>query len=332
MRTRERVALAMLAIVGLTTTSVLTSANALGETRVQAVVTVSTAAQLTQALSAVNPGDTIQLAANTTFRGQFKAARSGTSSQRITLTGPRSAVIQGTGGRTFELTGSYWTLSGFRITGGQKGLMALGVRNTEVRSLQVDGIGHEAIHFQHTSTDNVVRDSEIANTGLEYAGYGEGVYFGSAVSNWPGGATDRSDRNRALNNKFGPNVRAEAIDIKEGTTGGEISGNTFDGTGMTGEHFADSWIDLKGNGYRVTGNTGRKVFVGNRTYGGFEVHEQLAGWGRDNTFASNTADVQSQYAYGFYLHKTNTGNRICASNRVTNAGKGFSNVTASAGC
>jgi hypothetical protein len=327
MRTRERVFLATVAVAVVTTTSVLTSTMA-----VAATISVSTSAQLTQALANAQPGDVIQLAANTTFKGTFKAAKSGTSSKRITLTGPRSAVIDGTGGgRTLELTGSYWTITGFRITGGQKGLMALGVHNTEVSKLKVDGIGHEAVHFQHTSTDNVVRDCEISNTGVEYAGYGEGVYFGSANSNWPDGQVDRSDRNKALNNKFGPNVRAEAIDIKEGTTGGELSGNTFDGTGMTGEHFADSWVDVKGNNYKISDNVGHKILVASSNHGGYEVHQQLSGWGQNNTFSGNTSDPQSQYAWGFYAQTAN-GNKFCASNKVSNAGKGFSNITATAGC
>jgi hypothetical protein len=327
MRTRERVLLATVAVAGLTTTSVLT-----GTTAVAATTNVSTSAQLTQALLNVQPGDTIQLAANTTFKATFKAPKSGTSSKRITLTGPRSAVIDGTGGgRTLELTGSYWTITGFRITGGQKGLMALGVHNTEVRSLKVDGIGHEAIHFQYTSTDNVVRDSEISDTGLEYAGYGEGVYFGSAESNWPNGQADHSDRNKALNNKFGPDVRAEAIDVKEGTTGGELTGNTFDGTGMSGVHSADSWVDVKGNNYKVAGNVGHKILVASSNHGGFEVHQILAGWGQNNMFTQNTADPQSQYAWGFYAQSSN-GNKFCASNKVSNAGKGFSNTATTSGC
>ncbi|QFU87249.1 right-handed parallel beta-helix repeat-containing protein [Amycolatopsis sp. YIM 10] len=297
-----------------------------------AVITVQTGAELSSALSAVKPGDTIQLAAGKTFTGNFKAPVSGTASARITLKGPRDAVLKASGGRGLELTGSYWNLEGFTITGGQKGLMALGVRHTVVSGLRVHHIGHEAIHFQHGSTDNVVRDTEISDTGTQTPDYGEGIYFGSAKSNWPGGTPDRSDRNKALNNKIGPNVAAEAIDVKEGTSDGELSGNTFDGTGQQGANSGDSWVDVKGNGYRVTNNKGSKVFVTTKSYGGFEVHTQLTGWGENNTFANNAADVQSAGAYGFYVHKKDLGNKVCASNTVTNAGKGFSNVPATEGC
>ncbi|WP_158885545.1 right-handed parallel beta-helix repeat-containing protein [Amycolatopsis anabasis] len=303
-----------------------------GATAAPAVTTVNTSAELTRALSTVHPGDTIQLAEGKTFTGNFKAAVSGTESARITLRGPRSAVIKASGGRTLELTGSNWNIEGFTITGGQKGLMALGVRNTVVDGLKVHGIGHEAIHFQHGSSDNVVKNCEISDTGKETPDYGEGIYFGSAKSNWPGGTPDKSDRNQALHNRIGPNVAAEAIDVKEGTTGGTLDGNTFDGTGQTGANSGDSWVDVKGNGYQVTNNKGSKVFVTDKSYGGFEVHVQLSGWGERNTFANNTADVRSQYAYGFYVHKDGLGNKVCASNKVTNAGKGFSNVGTASGC
>ncbi|MFI5565134.1 hypothetical protein ACIA2T_38075 [Amycolatopsis japonica] len=324
MRVRERV-LAVAAGAALLSTLAAYPAQA-------ATVRVGTSEQLTAALASVTPGTVIELAADTTFTGNFKAAKSGTSSSRITLKGPRSAVIKASAGRTLELTGSYWNLTGFTLTGGQKGLMATGVKSTVVDGIKVTGVGHEGIHFQYTSTDNVVKNSEVTDTGREYAGYGEGIYFGSAKGNWPGGTPDRSDRNKALNNKIGPNVRAESIDIKEGTTGGELRGNVFDGTGQSGEHFADSWVDMKGNNYVVADNRGSKVFVHDATYGGFEVHVQLDGWGHGNTFSGNTADVQSSYAYGFYLVKAATGNKVCASNKVTGAGKGFANVAATAGC
>jgi nitrous oxidase accessory protein NosD len=147
--------------------------------------------------------------------------------------------------------------------------MALGVHNTLVDGLKVTGIGNEGIHFQYASSDNVVQNSEISDTGKDNGGFGEGIYSGSANSNWPGGQPDHSDRNKALDNKIGPNVRAE------GTTGGELRGNIFSG---------------------------------------------------------NTADVQAPSAYGFSVVAAVQGNKVCASNTVTGAGKGFANVAATEGC
>jgi len=76
------------------------------------------------------------------------------------------------------------------------------------------------------------------------------------VSNWEANKPDHADRNKILNNRIGPNVAAESIDIKEGTCCGTISGNHFDGTGMKGENSGDSWIDLKGDKYTIENNEG----------------------------------------------------------------------------
>jgi hypothetical protein len=61
-----------------------------------------------------------------------------------------------------------------------------------------------------------------------------------------------------INNRFGPNITAEHIDIKEGTYGGLIQGNYFDGVGMTGENWSNCWVNVKGTNYTVINNTGNK--------------------------------------------------------------------------
>lgn len=42
-----------------------------------------------------------------------------------------------------------------------------------------------------------------------------------------------------INNKIGPKVRSECIDVKENTVGGLIEGNTFDGSGEHAWHLCD---------------------------------------------------------------------------------------------
>jgi hypothetical protein len=115
-------------------------------------------------------------------------------------------------------------------------------------------------------------------------------------------------------------VRAEAVDVKEGTTGGLIEGNRFDGHGMVmSKDWVDSWLEIKGNGYLVRANRG--------TYSlrhGFEAYSVLTGWGSGNTFVDNVADVQGP-GYGFKIGSGTTNTVKCA-NTVTNAGSGASNV------
>ena len=102
-------------------------------------------------------------------------------------------------------------------------------------------IGQEAIHFRSNSCDNTIQNSTISYTGQKDPGYGEAVYIGSAVENWADGVADLSNRNRVLYNHFGPNIAAEAVDIKEATEGHLIDGNFFNGTGMTGANSAGNF-------------------------------------------------------------------------------------------
>lgn len=316
---------ACLSAAGLIVSGLLVPGVAGGSTAAR-IVNVATVSQLTTAIRTAQPGDEIRMA-DGTYATKLVMSVSGTTAAPITLTGSRNAVLNGGGtsnGRAIQLQASNWRLLGFTVTNGQKGIMALGAHNTLVDGVRVHHIGDEAIHFRDASTDNTVQNSEISDTGLREPGFGEGLYFGQAVSNWPSGQPDRSDRNRAINNRIGPNVRAEALDLKEGTTGGEVRGNTFDGTGMTGANFADSWIDAKGNDYRITGNRGTTSLLD-----GFQTHVAVSGWGNGNVFNGNTADVRAS-GFGFNVARGSTGNIVCSNNTVTNAASGVANIALTA--
>jgi hypothetical protein len=145
---------------------------------------------------------------------------------------------------------------GFTVANSKKGIMLDTAQNNLLDGLLVENIDEEAVHFRKGSSDNTIQGSTIRNTGGKTAGFGEGVYIGSAESNWDGDKPDQSNRNRVIKNFFGPGITAEAIDIKEGTSGGLIDGNQFDGKGMTGANYADSWVDVKGTGYTISNNRG----------------------------------------------------------------------------
>ncbi|WP_158881757.1 right-handed parallel beta-helix repeat-containing protein [Amycolatopsis anabasis] len=292
--------------------------------------TVRTADELTAALREATPGSVLELA-DGVYTGQFAISAAGTADQPITLRGSRNAVIDGGGirkGRTIELTGSHWRLQGFTIRNGQKGLMALGVTGVEVSGLEIHDIGDEAVHFQHGSSDNVVRDSVIHDTGKRRPGFGEGIYFGSAKSNWPDSQPDHSDRNKAIGNTLGPNIAAEAIDIKEGTTGGEVRGNTFHGAGQTGENSGESWVNAKGNGYTIADNRGAGAHRS-----GYKTRTEAEGFGCANTFRGNSGSVAPFTAPdGWAFDVTNNGqcggkpNVVCDDNTVTPGGAGLSTI------
>ncbi|GAA3250540.1 hypothetical protein GCM10017691_62630 [Pseudonocardia petroleophila] len=278
---------------------------------------------LTAALADAGPGTVIALAPGT-YRGRFVARTAGTAEAPVTLCGPREAVLDGgpvDDGYTLHLDGvAHWQLRGFTVRGGQKGVMVDGGQRVLVDGLLVEGTGDEAVHLRRHSSDNVVRGLTIRDTGLRREKFGEGIYVGSAESNWcelTGCEPDRSDRNTIEDNTIS-GTTSESVDIKEGTTGGLLRGNRFDGAGMTA---ADAWVNVKGNGWTITGNTGI-----DSPEDGFQVFEILDGWGLDNTFTGNTATVNAD-GYAFNITRNDERNRVSCDNTATGAGSGLTRAT-----
>lgn len=293
---------------------------AAGPANAAAVIDVSTASQLKSALASVAPGDAIRLA-DGTYTGNFKATRPGTSGARITLTGSSGAVLTAGGGYGLHLNGaSYWTVQGVTVKGGQKGIMADAANGVVIDAVTVHDLDMEGVHFRTSSRDGVLKNSRVYDTGRNGRGMGEGVYVGSA-----GDLSDRSDNAQILNNTIGPGVGGENIDIKEGTTGARIIGNTFDGSGLTGANYDDSWVDVKGNNVLVEGNKGSRT-----TDNGYETHTQQSGWGCGTVFRNNSSNLSGatgdkQLAVNVTNSSSSCRTTVYASNTVT-GGKGLTNI------
>ncbi|MDQ1597871.1 MAG: hypothetical protein QOI70_1295 [Microbacteriaceae bacterium] len=278
---------------------------------------VSTSSELHAALAAAKPGSTIHLAPGI-YSGHFQATASGSKDAPISLCGPAGAILDG-GGIQHEYVlhlnkVSYWNLIGFSVRNGQKGVMLDGTVGSIVQGLTVTHTGHEAIHLRTSSTDNTVRDNRVSDTGHLKSKYGEGIYVGTAEPNWckvSGCNPDRSDRNVLVGNIIS-GTTAESVDIKEGTTGGLLVGNSFDGSQIKA---ADSWVDVKGNGWVIENNTGV-----NSPGDGFQTHEILNGWGTKNVFRNNTAHVDGP-GYGFAMRPA-LANVVECNNTVTGAASG----------
>jgi uncharacterized protein YjdB len=303
------------------------------------LVSVSSSAQLHSALSGAQPGDLIQMADGTYGDGsEFRANVAGTESQRITLCGSANAVING--GTISSLSGvsatgaNYWTFSGFTITNAQFGFYGQKSSHMILQGLTIHSIGQEAIEIAVFSKHNAIIGNRIYDTGRLVAEWGEAIYIGSYYTKWctvTGCAPDASDSTLIDGNTIGPDVRAEHVDLKEGTTGGEVRNNTFDGRGMVMSQgsglsgYPASWVIIRGNSYSVHDNTGTTAMVA-----GFRVNNETnAGWawGKNNVFSSNTANV-SGAPYGFLIQtgSTSAGNIVKCSNSVSNASTGFASV------
>ena len=313
------------------------------------IIDVATAAQFTAALAAVRPGQTIRLAPGT-YAGSFIGRQAATGSEPITVTGPATAILtnpDSAGSSTcsvpvdgfdpgygFWLYGApYWRLTGFTEAGAKKGIMIDASPHVTVDGVYVHEIGDEGVHFRRSSADGVIQNSRIENTGQTQPEYGEGIYLGSANSNWScygnTGGVDASDRVQVLNNRVGPNVAAEHVDVKEGTAGGVIRGNTWNGQGIAGQNSADSWLDVKGSDYLIENNTG--TFTSPGVFAnGYETHNPTAGSGCGNVWRNNRSDLGGAGTWAINVTSTSKCaghlNVVYASNTVTNARSGLTNI------
>jgi hypothetical protein len=288
---------------------------------------VSTASELRSALAHASPGEAIVLAPGL-YQGNFNATASGTASAPITLCGPRSAVLEGEGinsGYTLHLNhASYWHVEDFTVEGGQKGVVTDGADHDLLYGLYVHGTGDEAIHLRDFSSYDIVSHNVIRDTGLLMTFFGEGIYVGSAHKNWcrySGCQPDASNYDVIIGNTIS-NTTAENIDIKEGTTGGTITGNHLDGTGMVSSA-ATSLVNVKGNDWTITGNIGTDSIDN-----GLSVHQVYPGWGLGNVFRANQLAVSGP-GYGIYVQSRHLGTVVACNNKVTDAQKGFSNISCS---
>jgi hypothetical protein len=288
----------------------------------RSTVQVSTAAELTEALAAARPGASIALAPGV-YQGEFVATRDGTPKRPIYLCGPRTSVLDAgavKGGYALHLNGSsWWRVRGFTVQNAQKGVVLDRVTGVALQGLVVDRIGDEAVHLRTDTTRSVVRGLTIGQTGLRKPKFGEGVYIGTAESNWckvSACRQDQSNGNYVLDNVFN-GTSAEAVDIKEGTSDGVVAGNRFNGTAIRG---ADSWVDVKGNGWVIANNRGA-----NAPMDGYQVHEIVDGFGYRNLFSGNVSAVDAP-GHAIKVTKTRSGNVVLCNNTATGAGQGLTNI------
>jgi hypothetical protein len=270
----------------------------------------------------------IQLA-DGTYSGNFTSSAVGTAAQPVFLCGSANAVLDAgsrstSGGYVLHLdNAAYWRLVGFTVQDGQKGVVLDHTDYSIVQGLTVQHVGDEAIHLREFSDDNLVLNNTVRDTGSLNPKFGEGIYVGTAQSNWctyTSCQQDHSDNNVVRGNTVSATT-AENVDIKEGTTGGALIGNSFDGAGFSTKG-ASGWVNAKGNSYLIKGNTGRNSYQD-----GFQTHQILSGWGQNNLFEGNTAIVDGT-GYGFHFTPVN-GNVWTCDNTVQGAAAGKSNISCS---
>lgn len=329
------------------------------------VINVHTSNELQNALNSAKPGHIITLDNNKTYSvatcsncitnngSGFKvpAGINGTVNNPIKLVGSKSSVITSENVNSkygLHLQGNrYWILEGFTVTNSSKCVMLDSSSYNVINNLHVTRSGYEALHLRKFSCYNTVSNCYFDSTGLDATaankGYAEGVYIGSANSNWldfSNGKIDTSDYNVITQNTFGDHILSENIDIKEGTKGGTISKNTFSGLGCNGANSADSYVDVKGDHYTIECNTGSKnskfILEGIQlhinkitTVNGIAYNKNFGDY---NTFTNNSLDLSGTvfstgYAINVPSYSGIIHNTVCSNNIAINAPQGLTNLT-----
>lgn len=271
---------------------------------------------LQAALDGADPGDVLQLA-DTVYADRFTITASGTADAPITLCGTADSILDGgspSTGYALHLDGAdHWVLDGFTVTGAAKGVMLDASDRNVLRGLTVHGTGEEGIHVRTHSSDNRIESVTVRDTGRTRAEYGEGIYIGSANANWcryTECEPDRSDRNEIVRVTVA-DVAAEAIDIKEGTTGGVVRDSVLS---TRADATADAVVDVKGSEWMLRGNEVRSSGPA-----GIQVFVLSPPWGSRNAFEANRFTFQGDAAgTGISLvgDARSSGNRVACDNGV----------------
>ena len=147
-----------------------------------------TVQEIRDAVASASPGQVIQVAdGEYEFKPRLVASASGTADAPITLTGSRQVIFRtknASGDYGLSITGDFWRIEGITVAHASKGIVLDGSVGTVIDNVEVFDVGDEAVHFRACSSDGVLRNSFIHDTGRNSPQYGEGVYVGSANSNW----------------------------------------------------------------------------------------------------------------------------------------------------
>ncbi|MBQ8921865.1 MAG: right-handed parallel beta-helix repeat-containing protein [Oscillospiraceae bacterium] len=221
-----------------------------------------------------------------------------------------------------NIIGSYWEIRDLKICEAQKGIFLAQSEHSLISGCEVYNIGCEGIHIIDNSSYNLVENCFVHDCGTYKPQYGEGVYIGSAKNTTDYGYECHYNTVRGC--KFGPNIAADHVDIKEFTYGNVVEYCTFDGTGMQGENGGDSFVEAKGMDAVIRYNTGYRNGCEKQLYA-FDMNVQLDNWGQNtkiygNTLYLDTADCYVVKGWNCYAEVSNntvipaecvsTGNKV----------------------
>ena len=222
----------------------------------------------------------------------YLASVNGTESNPITLRGASSTnlpVLTGSrDGDILLVSGDHWIIKDLEISGNDRGILTHQANYNQFINLTLANFNTEALHLRANSSNNLVQNCTITNTGLEKPDRGEGVYVGTDVSSH-GTYPPFCNNNIIEGCTFGPNITAEAVDIKEQTSGTIVRNCVFTAVGMAG-NVNDAFIDLKGSNSFIYENTFNQDGEANLR-SGLDLQERTEGDGFRNAIFDNTFNL-----------------------------------------
>jgi hypothetical protein len=295
-------------------------------------VNVANVSGLRSAIANAAPGDCINVASGTYNMGgvNLNVNRNGQAAKPITIRGggASNTVINMGAPANIIFTADYVHVRKLRFTNiGNMGFWMAGAHHNVLDSLEIDHTQQQLIGLKEYSHNNVIKNSRFHDSGLKWPQYGEGVYVGGRRSD--GSPMRGVFRNQILNNRFGPNVRAEAVDIKGLADSTIVRDNFIDGTGTR-------WMPDNGLATLIAVTSNRNTIDGNSIrYGNPRAITFYAWSGQTmagNLVANNTIDLRNIHNVPFTVYAIDlTRNTfpprtiVKCSNVVTNGV--FSNVS-----
>lgn len=288
-------------------------------------------ASIQRALDVAGPGSTVRLAPGHYLQDFFSR------SPDVTITGPSTAVVQGSGeGRAIgEIQHDRVRLTGFTIdglvgdstemSGYRKKLLYVmsttpgdGVDGLRIDRMTFRNAGEECIRMRYLVTEAEVAYNRINDCGVwdfrfnDGGKVGEGIYLGTAPEQQGlhGAPDDRPDvsRDNWIHHNRIDTQGNECVDIKENSTANLVERN--DCTGQRDPLSAG--LDARGSG---------NTFLANRSYdnvgAGVRVGGDTPTDGIDNNIEGNT--LLSNAAGGIKFQATPQG-RVCGNTLADNTG------------
>lgn len=257
--------------------------------------TVSNEEELQSALDRAGPGTVIWLE-NGYYDGQFTMSNVDGGAERIWICGTSYAVLTtgllGEGHALLMKNVAGVTVHGITLKRSLKGVTVISSDDVILRDIVVKEIGYEGIHLRTQTTNSYLIGARVRSTGLLKARYGEGLYIGTSSGNVCSQNDCHPDATAVIgviDNRF-TETGAQAIEVKEGSAGGVITGNEVIGATWM-DDYSKGLILLKGTDWWASNNTVTAV----AGYGLANIFSR-DGSGADNVFAGNHVSGSADYA------------------------------------